>query len=242
MARRTCHGRVATGSTRAPGPCRTSAARGSAGRSCSRPMRSASSITLAPFGTRLGAAGRDACSRATGRATPICSPSAAAHSAIISRATTATAITGSGDKTGRLDLHGRRLRITMQDCAGLRSGTRRSALQALAVPHRARRRLRRVCGIFYDNAARQPPSISAASTTITTASSRLWRPLDGDLDLYVFPGPRSMRDAEIPRLSPAGTALPPRWTLGFAQTAMAIADSRRRAERGFEEFIAALRE
>ena len=49
---------------------------------------------------------------------------------------------GLGDKTGPLDLHGRRLRCAMSDSLGFDPRARRSALQALAVPDRARRRER----------------------------------------------------------------------------------------------------
>ena len=54
---------------------------------------------------------------------------------------------------------------------------------------------------------------------------RTYEAAGGDLDYYVFPGPE-IADVTRKFLELTGRpALPPRWTLGFAQTAMAIADA-----------------
>ena len=130
---------------------------------------------------------------------------------------------GLGDKTGPLNLHGRRLRCLGQDSIGYDplSGdplykhwpfvlTR--TLQGLWV------------GTYYD-------TLSACTFDLGCEHDNyhgFFRTVDiddGDLDYYVFAG-RTPAEviAQFVRLI-GGTHLPPRWTLGFAQTAMGLADA-----------------
>ena len=130
---------------------------------------------------------------------------------------------GLGDKTGPLNLHGRRLRCLGQDSIGYdpMSGdplykhwpfvlTR--TLQGLWV------------GTYYD-------TLSACTFDLGCEHDNyhgLFRSVDiddGDLDCYVMAGRTSAEViAQFVRLV-GGTHLPPRWTLGYAQTAMGLADA-----------------
>ena len=132
---------------------------------------------------------------------------------------------GAGDKTGPLDLDGPAAQMRDARLARLRSRTRRSALQELAVPHRAGRRERAFPTGSSMTTTPRVASISAASTTIISAAIATYEAEDGDLDFYLILGPR-LRDVTPKFVALTGrTALPPRWSLGFAQTAMALADA-----------------
>lgn len=130
---------------------------------------------------------------------------------------------GLGDKTGPLNLHGRRLRCLGLDSIGYdpKSGdplykhwpfvlTR--TLQGLWV------------GLYYD-------TLSACTFDLGCEHDNyhgLFRSVDiddGDLDYYLMSG-RTPGEviSQFVRLI-GGTHLPPRWTLGFAQTAMGLADA-----------------
>jgi alpha-glucosidase len=142
---------------------------------------------------------------------------------------------GLGDKTGKLDLHGRRLRTTMMDSLGydpehgdplykhwpfliVRDG-------ASGVSH----------GILYDNMAAATFDLGCEHDNYHGAF-RSYEAVGGDLDYYLFLGPR-LADVTPKFLALTGMpALPPRWTLGYAQTAMAIADSPNAQER-IEDFV-----
>ncbi len=131
---------------------------------------------------------------------------------------------GLGDKTGKLDLHGRRLRIAMRDSLGYdpQSGdplykhwpfllVRDAATEA-------------GYGLFYDNGAEATFDLGCEHDNYF-GSYRSYAARDGDLDFYLILGPH-LRDVTPKFLSLTGrTALPPRWSLGYAQTAMAIADA-----------------
>ena len=85
--------------------------------------------------------------------------------------------------------------------------------------------------------AGQPPSTWAAAHDNYYGPFRSYEAEDGDLDFYLFLGPR-LRDVTPAFLRLTGrTALPPRWTLGYAQTAMALADEPQ-AQTAIEAFIA----
>ena len=142
---------------------------------------------------------------------------------------------GLGDKTGPLDLHGRRLRIMGLDSLGYdpRTGdplykhwpfliTRDGASGASY-------------GIYYDNGARAAFDLGCAHDNYY-GPFRSYEAIGGDLDYYLFLGP-ALRDVTPGFLSLTGhTALPPRWTLGYAQTTMALADEPR-AQHEIEAFI-----
>jgi alpha-glucosidase len=142
---------------------------------------------------------------------------------------------GLGDKTGPLDLSGRRLRTTMMDSLGY-DPERGDPLYkhwpflitrdgASGVSY----------GVLYDNMAAATFDLGCEHDNYYGAF-RSYEAEGGDLDYYLFCGPRL--SAVTPKfLALTGMpALPPRWTLGFAQTAMAIADSPNAQER-IEEFI-----
>jgi alpha-glucosidase len=143
---------------------------------------------------------------------------------------------GLGDKTGPIDLHGRRLRTTMLDSLGY-DAQRGDPLYkhwpflivqdgASGVAH----------GVFYDNLADASFDLGCEHDNYH-GLYRSYEAAGGDLDYYVFPGPR-IADVTRKFLALTGRpALPPRWTLGFAQTAMAIADSDT-AQARMEDFIA----
>jgi len=131
---------------------------------------------------------------------------------------------GLGDKTGALDLHGRRLRTLQLDALGY-NGETSDPLYKHWPFFLGRRRDSAVCyGVYYD--------------TLSTATFDFGQEFDnyhgfyrstdiadGDLDFYVFAGP-DLGDAlgRFVRMT-GGTAMPPRWTLGFANTAMGLVDA-----------------
>jgi alpha-glucosidase len=131
---------------------------------------------------------------------------------------------GLGDKTGSLNLHGRRLRIAMLDSLGFdpRSGdplykhwpfllVRDGATGA-------------GYGLYYDNGARAEFDLGCERDNYYGAY-RTYEARDGDLDFYLILGPR-LAEVTPNFLALTGRpAMPPRWTLGFAQTAMALADA-----------------
>ena len=131
---------------------------------------------------------------------------------------------GLGDKTGPLDLTGRRLRCAMRDALGF-DPERGDPLYknwpflivrdaASGVSH----------GVFYDNCAEGSFDLGCEHDNYF-GRYRAYEAEDGDLDFYLILGPR-LADVTAKFVALTGrTALPPRWSLGFAQTAMALADA-----------------
>jgi alpha-glucosidase len=131
---------------------------------------------------------------------------------------------GLGDKTGPLDLTGRRLRCAMRDALGF-DPMRGDPLYknwpflivrdaASGVSH----------GVFYDNGAEGSFDLGCEHDNYF-GRYRTYEAEDGDLDFYLILGPR-LADVTAKFVALTGrTALPPRWSLGFAQTAMALADA-----------------
>jgi alpha-glucosidase len=131
---------------------------------------------------------------------------------------------GLGDKTGPLDLTGRRLRCAMCDSLGF-DPERGDPLNknwpflivrdaASGVSH----------GVFYDNGAEGSFDLGCEHDNYF-GRYRVYEAEDGDLDFYLILGPR-LADVTAKFVALTGrTALPPRWSLGFAQTAMALADA-----------------
>ncbi len=142
---------------------------------------------------------------------------------------------GLGDKTGALDLHGRRLRVAALDSLGYDPErgdplykhwpfllTRDGATGASY-------------GLYYDNGASAAFDLGCAHDNYY-GLFRSYEARDGDLDYYLWLGP-SLADVTPGFLALTGrTALPPRWTLGFAQTTMALADEPQ-AQAKIEAFI-----
>ena len=131
---------------------------------------------------------------------------------------------GLGDKTGRLNLHGRRLRTVMTDALGYDPEHGDPLYKHWPFLISRDGATGTSYGVFYDNNAASVFDLGAEHDNYYGAF-RSYEAEDGDLDYYVFPGPDL---AAVTRkfLGLTGrTAMPPRWSLGFAQTAMAIADA-----------------
>ena len=130
---------------------------------------------------------------------------------------------GLGDKTGPLDLHGRRLRTLAMDALGYdpRSGDPLYKHWPFVLSRSASGAW---CGIYYDTLAPCTFDLGCEHDNY----HGLYRQVeidDGDLDYYVIAG---STPAEVIARFVAligGTALPPRWSLGYAQTAMGLADA-----------------
>lgn len=142
---------------------------------------------------------------------------------------------GLGDKTGPVDLHGRRLRVAMRDALGYNAQSGDPLYKHwpfLIVQNEAG-----ACsGIFYDNLAEAAFDLGCEHDNYF-GLYRSYEAQGGDLDYYFFAA-ESVVDVTRRFLALTGRpALPPRWTLGFSQTAMAIADSANAQER-MEAFIA----
>ena len=130
---------------------------------------------------------------------------------------------GLGDKTGPLNLHGRRLRCLGQDSIGYDPRTGDPLYKHW--PFVMTRTLDGLwVGTYYD-------TLSACTFDLGCEHDNyhgLFRSVDiddGDLDLYIMSGTSPAEVlAQFVRLI-GGTHLPPKWTLGFAQTAMGLADA-----------------
>ena len=130
---------------------------------------------------------------------------------------------GLGDKTGPLNLHGRRLRCMGQDSIGY--DPQRGDPLYKHWPFLMTRTVDGLwTGIYYD-------TLSACTFDLGCEHDnyhgffRTTEIDDGDLDYYLMVG---KTPAEVVAQFVAlvgGTHLPPRWSLGFAQTAMGLADS-----------------
>jgi alpha-glucosidase len=143
---------------------------------------------------------------------------------------------GLGDKTGKLDLHGRRLRTAMLDSLGFdpERGDPLYKHWPLLITRDGATGV--ASGLFYDNMAAATFDLGCEHDNYY-GPYRSYEARDGDLDYYIFPGP-GIADVTRKFLSLTGRpALPPRWSLGFAISAMAIADSPN-AQEQMEAFIA----
>lgn len=137
---------------------------------------------------------------------------------------------GLGDKTGPLDLHGRRLRTRQLDALGYDAQTGDPLYKhwPFLLNHRADTGT--ACGLYVDTLAECSFDLGAEHDNYH-GRYRATEVVDGDLDIYVFAGPGL--PAALARFVAAigGTALPPRWALGFANTAMGLADDPRAQDR-----------
>ncbi|MEO8316238.1 MAG: TIM-barrel domain-containing protein, partial [Pseudomonadota bacterium] len=141
---------------------------------------------------------------------------------------------GLGDKAGPLDLHGRRLRTLALDSLGY-DPQRGDPLYKHWPFVLTRAPSGQWSGIYYD-------TLSACTFDLGCEHDNyheLFRYVeidDGDLDYYVMTGATPGEViARFVRLI-GGTHLPPRWSLGFAQTAMGLADAPD-AQQQLERFI-----
>jgi alpha-glucosidase len=141
---------------------------------------------------------------------------------------------GLGDKTGPVDLRGRRMRVAMRDALGYDAQSGDPLYKHW--PFLITQTGDVAYGVFYDNLAEAAFDLGSEHDNYF-GLYRSYEASGGDLDYYVMPGP-GVVDVTRSFLALTGRpALPPRWTLGFAQTAMAIADSDN-AQARMEDFIA----
>ena len=141
---------------------------------------------------------------------------------------------GLGDKTGPLDLHGRRLRTLALDSLGY-DPQRGDPLYKHWPFVLTRAPCGQWWGIYYDTLAACTFDLGCEHDNY----HGLFRYVeidDGDLDYYMMAGatPGDVI-AQFVRLI-GGTHLPPRWSLGYAQTAMGLADAPD-AQHQLEAFI-----
>ena len=130
---------------------------------------------------------------------------------------------GLGDKTGALNLHGRRLRCLGQDSIGYDPPHGDPLYKHW--PFVLMRTTGGIwVGVYYDTLAACTFDLGCEHDNY----HGLFRSLDvddGDLDYYVMVGdtPAEVVAQFVGLIG--GTHLPPRWTLGYAQTAMGLADA-----------------
>ena len=146
---------------------------------------------------------------------------------------------GLGDKTGRLNLHGRRLRTMSMDALGY-DPEHGDPLYKHWPFLLVRAAAGAWYGVYYD-------TLAACSFDLGQEHDNyhgFYRHVeidDGDLDYYLMVGATPAEViAQFVRLV-GGTALPPRWSLGFGQTAMGLADAPD-AQAQLEGFIQRMRE
>ena len=130
---------------------------------------------------------------------------------------------GLGDKTGPLDKAGRRFRTRQLDALGY-NGESSDPLYKHWPFFIGRRADSGACyGIYYDTLAECTFDFGQEFDNYH-GFYRATEIADGDLDCYVFAGPDIAGAlARFVKLI-GGTAMPPRWSLGYANTAMALAD------------------
>jgi alpha-glucosidase len=130
---------------------------------------------------------------------------------------------GLGDKTGHLNLHGRRLRTMGLDALGYdpRNGDPLYKHWPFVL---TRAQNGAWYGVYYDTMAACTFDLGCEHDNYHELF-RYCEIDDGDLDYYLMSGATPGEViAQFVRLV-GGTHLPPRWTLGFAQTAMGLADA-----------------
>ncbi|SEC75058.1 alpha-glucosidase [Rhizobiales bacterium GAS191] len=147
---------------------------------------------------------------------------------------------GLGDKTGPLDLRGRRLRTTMTDALGFDPKTGDPLYKHWPFLIVRDGESGSFHGIFYDNLVAATFDLGAEHSNYY-GLYRSYEADDGDLDYTLIFGP-SVADvvAGFARLT-GQMSFGPRWSLGFSQTAMALADAPDAQERisGFIDRCAA---
>ena len=147
---------------------------------------------------------------------------------------------GLGDKTGPLDLHGRRLRTLALDALGYDAKTSdplykhwpfmigRDAASGIAY------------GVFYDTLAPMTFDLGCEHDNYH-GLYRYAEIDDGQLDYYLFAGP-TLRDVVRKFTELTGRmAFGPRWSLGYANTAMGLTDAPD-AQRQLAAFVDRVRE
>ena len=142
---------------------------------------------------------------------------------------------GLGDKTGPLNLQGRRLRTLALDALGY-DPQHGDPLYKHWPFVLTRTSSGHWVGMYYDTLAACTFDLGCEHDNYHDAY-RYVDIDDGDLDYYVMTGPTAADViAQYVRLI-GGTHLPPRWSLGYAQTAMGLADASD-AQNQLSQFIA----
>jgi alpha-glucosidase len=129
---------------------------------------------------------------------------------------------GLGDKSGRLDKTGRRFRIDSVDPCGFDAETSDPLYKM--IPFYIVQGQAGAHGLFYDNLATASVDFGATLDNYH-GLFRSYQADDGDLDYYVFAGPAVADVTRRFSWLTGGQAFPPRWSLGFGMTSMAIADA-----------------
>ena len=146
---------------------------------------------------------------------------------------------GLGDKTGPLNLHGRRLRTAAMDSLGYdpEHGDPLYKHWPFVLSRCANSHW---IGLYYDTLANCTFDLGCEHDNY----HEFYRYIDiddGDLDYYLMVGATPGEViAQFLKLI-GGTHLPPRWTLGFAQTAMGLADAAN-AQELLSQFIDSVQE
>jgi len=146
---------------------------------------------------------------------------------------------GLGDKTGPLDLHGRRLRTLALDALGYDARTSDPLYKQwpYLIVREADRGI--AYGLFYDTLAPATFDLGCEHDNYH-GFYRCCEIEGGDLDYYLFVGPRI---PDVVRKFAALTgpmAFGPRWSLGYANTAMSLTDAPD-AQARLSQFIDAAR-
>ncbi|MBL8310942.1 MAG: glycoside hydrolase family 31 protein [Burkholderiales bacterium] len=143
---------------------------------------------------------------------------------------------GLGDKTGPLNKAGRRLRTRQLDALGYNGETSDPLYKHWPFFLGRRADTGSSYGIYYDTLAECTFDFGQEYDNYHDFY-RATEIADGDLDYYVFAGPDI--PAALARFVAliGGTAMPPRWSLGYANTAMALADFPD-AQHKIREFLA----
>jgi len=131
---------------------------------------------------------------------------------------------GLGDKTGPLDKHGRRLRTLALDALGYNAKTSDPLYKHW--PYLIARDLASevAYGLFYDTFASATFDLGCEHDNYH-GFYRYCEIEEGDLDYYIFVGPR-IRDVVRKFAELTGRmAFGPRWSLGYANTAMSLTDA-----------------
>ena len=143
---------------------------------------------------------------------------------------------GLGDKTGPLNKAGRRLRTRQLDALGYNGETSDPLYKHWPFFVGRRADTGSTYGVYYDTLAECTFDFGQEFDNYHDFY-RATEIADGDLDYYVIAGPDvSAALARYMQLI-GGTAMPPRWSLGYANTAMALADFPD-AQQKIREFLA----
>ena len=130
---------------------------------------------------------------------------------------------GLGDKTGPVDLHGRRLRTLALDALGYDAQASDPLYKHW--PYLIVRASSKVAyGLFYDTMAPATFDLGCEHDNYH-GFYRYCEIEDGDLDYYVFPGPGIAGVVRTFAELTGPMAFGPRWSLGYANTAMSLADA-----------------